>query len=74
MLLRSPSSARERARRSRQRKRCGVISVRLDVCQRDVIEALIESERLTEEQSRDQRLVERELALLIADFTSRWIK
>ena len=73
MLLRSPSSARERARRSRQRKRCGVISVRLDVHER-AVEALIVSERLTEEQSRDRRLVEHELALLIADFTSRWIK
>ena len=72
MLLRSPSSARERARRSRQRKRCGV-SVRLDVHER-AVEALIVSERLTEEQSRDRRRVERELALVIADFTSRWIK
>ena len=74
MLLRSPSSARERTRRSRQRKRRGVISVRLDVPEVEIIEALIVSERLSESDTRDRRLVERELSIVLADWAKRWAK
>ena len=69
--MRDPSS-RERTRRSRQRKRRGVISVRLDVPEVETIEALIASERLTEQQALDRHLVERELAIVLADWAKRW--
>ena len=44
----SPKAARERTRRSRQRKRQGVVSYRLDVREHEIIEALIESGRLAD--------------------------
>ena len=67
------SKAAQRTRRSRQRRRRGVISVRLDVHER-AIEALIESGRLSETKSRDRQLVERELAVVLADWAKRWLK
>ena len=50
----------------------GASQLRLDVPEVETIEALIASERLTEQQALDRRLVERELAIVLADWAKRW--
>ena len=48
------------------------MSVRLNVREFEIIDALIASGRLSEVESRDRRLVERELADLVDDWARRW--
>jgi hypothetical protein len=71
-VLDRPSSAAARARRSRWRRRNGLVPRRIDVDEHALAEALIASGRLTEGEALQPDLVERELAALVADFISRW--
>lgn len=72
MLDRPPSSAANRARRWRWRRRNGLVPRRIDVDEHALAEAFIASGRLTEAEALRPDLVERELAALVADFILRW--
>jgi hypothetical protein len=72
MLDRSASSAAVRARRSRWRRRNGLVPRTIDVDEHALAEALIASGRLTEQEALQPVLIERELSALVADFISRW--
>jgi hypothetical protein len=63
-----------RARRYRDRRRAGRISLRIDVLETAVIEALIASGRLTEGEALRRASIERELAQVVADWAQRWAK
>jgi hypothetical protein len=72
MLERPPTAAALRARRFRRRRRDGLVPRTIDVDEQALAEALIQSGRLTEAEALRPDLVERELALLVADFILRW--
>ena len=72
MLARSPSPAAVRARRTRWRRRNGLVPRRLDVDENGLAEALIASGRLSEAEALRPELIERELSALIVDFICRW--
>jgi hypothetical protein len=72
MLLRPPSPAATRARRSRWRRRNGLVPRTIDLDEHGLAEALILSGRLSEQEALQPELVEREMSALIADFISRW--
>lgn len=67
-----PSPAAIRARRSRWRRRNGLVPYRIDADEHALAEALILSGRLTEAEALRPDLVRRELSALIADFIARW--
>lgn len=67
-----PSPAAARARRSRWRRRNGLVPRTIDVDEHGLAEALILSGRLTEQEALQPELVERELSALVADFILRW--
>jgi hypothetical protein len=71
--VKSASSAGAlRSRRSRQRRRQGVASYRVDVPIDRFLDALVASQRLTERQVQELRRVEGELEAVIGDFINRW--
>ena len=72
MLDRPPFAAAVRARRSRWRRRNGLVPRTIDVDEHALAEALILSGRLTEQEALRPELIERELSALVADFISRW--
>ena len=72
MLERPPSPAARRARRSRWRRRNGLVPRTVDVDEHGLAAALIASGRLTADEALRLELVERELSALVADFISRW--
>jgi hypothetical protein len=72
MLHRLPSRAAARARRSRWRRRNGLVPRTIDVDEHALAAALIASGRLTEAEALRSELIERELSALIADFILRW--
>jgi hypothetical protein len=72
MLHRPPSPAAIRARRSRWRRRNGVVPVPDRRRRHALAEALILSGRLTEAEALRPEVVRRELSALVADFIARW--
>jgi hypothetical protein len=70
--LPSRSPAAIRARRSRWRRRNGLVPRTIDIDENAFAEALILSGRLTEAETLQPELIERELSALAADFISRW--
>jgi len=72
MLDRPPSAAALRARRSRWRRRNGLVPRTIDSDENGLAEALIATGRLTEAEALRPELIERELSALIADFILRW--
>jgi hypothetical protein len=68
-----PSPAAARSRRSRARAKEGRVIMHVEVDEYQTAEALIHSGRLTEEEALDRGTVQRELALLIADWAARWL-
>jgi hypothetical protein len=65
-------SAAARQRRTRQRHRSGLASYRVDIHEARFATALINSRRLTAEETARRPLVERALADLGEDFILRW--
>jgi hypothetical protein len=65
-------TAAARQRRTRQRHRQGLTSMRIDVHEDNFARALINSGRLTPEETARKSLIERELGRLIDDFNERW--
>jgi hypothetical protein len=48
--------------------------LRVEVCEHDVASALIISRRITEEEALRPALIERELALVVADCAASWLR
>lgn len=71
-VTRPPSPAAVRARRSRWRRRHGLVPRTVDVDEHGLAEVLIMSGRLTADEALRPELIERELSALVADFISRW--
>jgi hypothetical protein len=70
-----PSSrAAERQRRYRQRRNRGEVILRLVVPHDVVVEALLEARRLDDEASCDMRMVERESADVLLEWSAKWLK
>jgi hypothetical protein len=67
-----PTPAALRARRTRWRRRNGLVPYQIDADEHALAEALILSGRLTEGEALQPELVGRELSALVADFISRW--
>ena len=67
-----PMTAAARQRRTRQRHRQGLTSMRIDVHEHRFARALINSGRLSTEEALRRFLVERELERLVVDFIERW--
>ena len=76
MLERAPSHdpAAVRQRRARARRRQGMVSLRLDVHEHRLAEALMVSGRLTDTQALERRQIEHELAKLVEDWIRRWLE
>jgi hypothetical protein len=78
MLKRTPpsddraKSQRARARLARSRRKRGEIVVSIVIEENPVVEALLESERLSEEQALRRPQVEAALGKLIAEWVCRW--
>jgi hypothetical protein len=70
MVLAMTAAARQR--RTRARHRQGLTSMRIDVHEDNFARALINSRRLTPDETLRRRLLERELQHLIEDFIDRW--
>jgi hypothetical protein len=68
-----PSRAAVRSRRTRARAKAGRAVYAVEAVEHELAEALIRSGRLTEVQVLDRGTVQRELALLIADWAARWL-
>jgi hypothetical protein len=74
MLDHPPSAAAQRQRRKRARRRQGDVVFNLVLPGFEVIDALIASNRLSDEASRRKALVEQALAGVLCDWASRWKK
>lgn len=70
----SASNACERQRRARTRRKNGRAVFRLELGEGEAIEALILSSRLSEGEARRKKLVERELAAVVAEWAARWLR
>ena len=68
----SRTQAAARARRTRWRRRHGLVSCAVDVNEHDLAEALILSGRLTESEALQPAKVQCELHGLIRDYIARW--
>src|SRR5262245_12065377 len=64
--------AAARQSRIRERQRRGLVSYRIDIHEHHFAAALINSKRLTSEETARKPLVERALANLVEDFIARW--
>lgn len=63
-----------RQRRARQRRREGKVVLRVAVSECDVIEALLRSKRLSEEQALRRSQVETAIGAVIGDWSRRWLR
>lgn len=61
-----------RARLARSRRKRGEVVAKIVIEENPVVEALLESGRLTEAQALRRSLVEQALGRLIADWSRRW--
>ena len=66
------SSAADRKRRERQRRRDGIALYRIEVSEADLVEALIQS-GVSEAATRRRSTVERELATILTEWSRRWL-
>ena len=57
----------------RARQRAGVAVLRVPVPSFDVVEALIDAERMTVAQALDRRLVEHAAGQVLAEWAARWL-
>jgi hypothetical protein len=64
--------AAARQRRTRERQRLGLVSYSIDIHEHRFATALINSKRLTPEETSHKPLVARALADLVEDFIARW--
>ena len=69
-----PTPDAVRARKARARRRQGMASLRCEVHEFRLVEALLRAGRLSEGEALRRPLVERELAKLVEDWTARWLK
>jgi hypothetical protein len=74
LLDRSPKVLAERARqrRSRARRKRGLLLIGIEVCELALIEALIRSGRVDADALLDRKRVIAEAAAILADFIARW--
>jgi hypothetical protein len=68
-----PASAAARQRRARHRRRHGEVVLSVVVEEHALIEALLRSGRLTDDQALRRSLVEAALGRLIAQWAYRWL-
>ena len=68
------SAAAVRQRRARERRKRGQIVLRIAVPEHDVIEALLRSKRLSEDQALRRAQVETAAAAVLQDWAARWLK
>jgi hypothetical protein len=70
MLARTPGALKKR--KYRQRQRDGVILLRIEAKEADLVEALIASERLNDVQSLDRAELERAAGDVLREWCQRW--
>lgn len=70
MLARTPSAAKKRRWRARQRN--GVVVLPIEVNEHDVAAAMIESGRLDERQALDRAELKRAAEILVREWAQRW--
>jgi hypothetical protein len=68
-----PSANTLRQRRSRQRHQQGLVVLQVEAHEYRLIEALLRTRRLSEEESRRRPLIEREVSRLVAHWCARWV-
>lgn len=77
MLDRNPERRRaDRERKARQRaaERAGIKRLKIEANYHRIVEALLRSTRLTEAEALDKKLVEAEVAEVLAEWASAWLK
>ena len=62
-----------RKRRYRRRVRCGIKVLAVEVNYHRLVEALLESTRLTDTQALDQNMVAAEAAAVLGEWAERWV-
>jgi hypothetical protein len=58
----------------RQRQRAGLAVFRVTALEYDLVQAMIEAERLSVADALDRRRVEHALAALVAEWSARWLR
>jgi hypothetical protein len=71
--LSEPTSVAARQRKTRARRRNGLVPMHIDVHEHDTAEAMIRSGRLSEAQALRPVAVARELEKLVAEWSERWL-
>jgi hypothetical protein len=72
-MLDPTTRTRNRKRRSRLRRKRGCVSLRVEVDEFRLIEALQRAGRLTGEDGLRRARIEQEAALVLADWIARWL-